>query len=247
MILPWDADRLERDARRADTEMIGSAGRPYDRAISDVRGSLLGTARAANPTRGAAATRGAMIAAAPEIGRLAGERAEAINAARSTATANANERARARAEDASRLLGMGLTAGGSVLGTLTGALGGMGGGPGAAPAGGAGGFGGLVGAAAPIAGMAAGGPLGGMAGGMIGSALTQQPRMASSLAGPAPALPAVERFNPFAGMAPAPAATPAPAPAPAPVAPAPVAPAMSDAEWAAADEEARRLRARLGY
>ena len=192
LILPWDAARLEREARRADESTIARAATPYARAGERVRGSLMSASAAANPTRGAAGAREAMLAAAPTLGALATAGADATNAARAQATRNTYERDRARSENAAQLLGLGLNAGGAVGGMLTSALGGGAPTPGAAPA--PSGLGSLLGAAAPIAGMAVGGPAGGMAGGALGSMLSgaattapERATIASSLGGaPAP-------------------------------------------------------------
>ena len=221
LIMPWDAARLETEARRADADSVARAATPYTRAGERVRGSLMSASAAANPTRGAAGSREAMIAAAPTLGSLATAGADAENAARAQATRNMYERDLARSENAAQLLGIGLNAGGAVGGMLTSGLGGMGGGaPGAAPgpAGGGsplGGLGSLLGAAAPIAGMAVGGPAGGMAGGALGPMLSgaattapERATIASSLG--MPAAPATAPAAPVPMMAPSPGLAPRP-------------------------------------
>lgn len=247
-IMPWDWGGIEDRARRADADLVARAATPYARAADSVRGRLLGASLAANPTRGAAGSREAMIAAAPEMSRLAAAGADATNAARATAVANMAERDRARAESGAGFLGGMLNAGGSMLGTLTGAMGGMGGGPASGSASGGNPLGGLLGAAAPIAGTAMGGPLGGMAGGALGSMLSGPPQQPAAPP-PAPATPPPVA-GPVAGpMSAPPIATGAP-PTHLPGSvglPAPSGAPMSDEAWRLADEEARRLGARLGY
>lgn len=171
VMLPWDQRRVEDTARRADAAAVGRAATPYRRAGTRLLGDLTGRMVAANPTRGAAGSRSAALVAAPEMARLATAGADATNAARATAAANMAARERAYAENNAQLFGLGLNAGGAVLGTLTSGLGGMGGGTPGAGGGSPGGLGGLLGAAAPIAGTAMAGPAGGAAGAALGSVL----------------------------------------------------------------------------
>lgn len=131
-ILPWDAARIEESARRADRDMVLGAARPYEREAERVRGNLLGAARAANPTRGAAGSRTALLAAAPTLGSLGEAAADATMSARATANANQAARDRAAAENNAGMFGALLNAGSGVGATLLGGLGG-GGAPGGAP------------------------------------------------------------------------------------------------------------------
>lgn len=217
LIMPWDAARLEREARRADESTIARAATPYARAGERVRGSLMSASAAANPTRGSAGAREAMLAAAPTLGALATAGADATNAARAQATRNTYERDRARSENAAQLLGLGLNAGGAVTGMLTSALGG-GGAPAPGPA--PGGLGSLLGTAAPIAGMAIGGPAGGMAGGALGSMLSAPTAPAPTTLASSLGMPAAPAAAPaHAAPAPVPMMAPSPGLAPRPVAP----------------------------
>lgn len=199
VMLPWDQRRVEEAARRAETTRIGGASRPYDRAGRRLLGSLTTAITAANPTRGAAGSRTAAIAAAPEMARLAESGVAARQNAEAEAMAARAARERAYAEDAAQLFGLGLNTGGAVLGSLTSGLGGMGGGlPGAGGGSPAGGLGGLLGAAAPIAGTAMAGPAGGAAGAALGSVI-------GSASTPAPlggAVPGARRDLPLGGYRP---------------------------------------------
>ena len=127
MILPWEMEAGIREGRLNDRDLIARASQPYARAASDVSTAMRRSSLAANPTTGAAGSREAMIAAAPELSRLGAAGADATLDARRNANANEAAREAARASNASEFFGSMLNMGTSVGSTLLGGLGGAGG------------------------------------------------------------------------------------------------------------------------
>lgn len=177
MILPWELDRGNALGREADRDAIARAPVPFARAAADVSRTMNRNSMASNPTTGAAGSREAMIASAPELGRLAAAGADATLNAEGAARTNEAARQREIAENNTGLFGSMLNMGGGALAQLVGAGGGGPGGGVSDPLGGAGGagggMGGLLAGAAPMAGsavgMGMGGPLGSMLGGQLGT------------------------------------------------------------------------------